>query len=57
MLGNIPTSQFPGVHWDKRENKWMVRIRLAGRRVHLGYFDVEKDAAEAYVRAKTIHVP
>jgi hypothetical protein len=51
-FNNIPTSQFPGVHWDKKSRKWMSRIRTKGKRIFLGCFSTEEDAAKAYVLAK-----
>jgi len=41
-------SQYKGVHWIKKTEKWQVRIQLDGVRNHLGYFDSEEDAARAY---------
>jgi hypothetical protein len=34
----------------KRTNKWVAQIKVNGKRVHLGYFDKDKelDAAKAY---------
>jgi len=52
--GTPPTSEFPGVCWDKSKSKWRVQIKLTGRNIHLGYFDIEADAAEAYLRAKAV---
>lgn len=52
--GAPPTSRFPGVYWNKSKSKWRVQIKLAGRHIHLGYFDIEADAAEMYLRAKAI---
>lgn len=42
------TSKFKGVCWKKREKKWQVRIRTGKKRVHLGLFTSESDAARAY---------
>lgn len=42
------TSNFRGVSWDKFHRKWKAQIQLGSRRTHLGYFEVEKDAAHAY---------
>jgi len=44
------TSKFRGVHWDKRKRKWRASITVNGKSRHLGYFDVEEDAAGAYDR-------
>ena len=42
------TSQFKGVHWEKQRGKWRAQITMNGKHKHLGYFDFEIDAAEAY---------
>ena len=49
--GKGTTSQFKGVYWDKRKGRWHAKITVIGGRKHLGYFDGESDAAEAYNRA------
>jgi hypothetical protein len=41
-------SRFVGVHWSKAKSKWQSRILIDGKRHHLGYFDNEIDAGEAY---------
>lgn len=45
--GNF-TSEYKGVHWDKQKSKWRSVIYKEGIRRHLGYFDVEIDAARSY---------
>jgi len=50
--GKTPTSRYPGVCWNKARGKWQSGICLAGREIHLGRYDVEEDAATAYIRAK-----
>lgn len=40
------SSQYKGVH--RGPNKWHVQIRISGRKTHLGCFEVEIDAAQAY---------
>lgn len=50
--GSPPTSLHPGACWDKRAAKWCARIMLDSRGMHLGYFDDEADAADAYAEAK-----
>lgn len=42
------TSNYKGVSWNTRTNRWVAGIRVSGTRVHLGYFDTELDAAIAY---------
>lgn len=41
-------SQFKGVGWFSRDRKWRARIMLNGKEIHLGLFEREIDAAEAY---------
>lgn len=45
------SSKYIGVCWDKRQSMWIARIRFGKRRIHLGYFDLELDAAFAYQKA------
>lgn len=45
------TSQYKGVTWDKSRNKWLAAIGFSGRRINLGRFVLEIDAALAYDRA------
>lgn len=37
-----------GVRWDKRRNKFYARIKLNGKEIHLGSFNVMGDADSAY---------
>ena len=32
------TSGFKGVNWDKRRNKWVARVQVNGKPIHLGYY-------------------
>lgn len=36
----------------KYREKWQARIKINGKQKHLGYFDTEEQAREAYLRAK-----
>jgi hypothetical protein len=45
-----PKSRFLGVHWNKCKKKWRVRIKIAGRDTHVGYYADEADAALAFDR-------
>ncbi|MFH1371800.1 MAG: HNH endonuclease signature motif containing protein [Planctomycetota bacterium] len=45
------SSRFIGVWFDKKRNKYTVQIRYKGRKLWLGRFKSETDAARAYDRA------
>ena len=45
------TSGYKGVNWDKALKKWRAKIRINGKRKHLGYFDCPKEAHSAYCQA------
>lgn len=49
--GNIPSSIYKGVSWNKFANKWSASIKLDYKKKHLGYFLSEEDAAKAYNEA------
>ncbi len=42
------SSKYKGVSWHKRSGKWHARTSMNRRRIHIGTFDCEKDAARAY---------
>lgn len=42
------SSRFVGVHWHAQRRKWNAMIRREGKRIHLGLFTNEEDAAMAY---------
>lgn len=44
-----------GYTWNKLANKWRAQIKINGQQIHLGYFDDEADASNAYQAAKLIH--
>ena len=48
-------SRYKGVSWDKTRGKWVAKIRKDYKRVFLGRYENEVDAANAYnVAAKTM---
>ncbi len=46
-------SRFKGVHWHKAHKKWHAKIKKERKNQHIGYFDVEDNAALAYNEAAT----
>ncbi len=41
-------SKYKGVCWHKHFGKWMVQIRVNRKKIYLGYFKDEVEAAQAY---------
>ena len=42
-------SSFVGVHWVSKEHRWRCMIRDSnGKKLHIGYYDDEFEAAQAY---------
>lgn len=42
------SSMYPGVYWDKEKRKWRARFKVKEKQHHIGYFEDELEAAEAY---------
>ncbi len=42
------TSIYKGVCWHKKANKWCAYIKINKKLRHLGYYEVEKEAAIGY---------
>jgi hypothetical protein len=49
------SSKYKGVHHRKDTNKWLARIGFGGKRIFLGHFDNEIDAAKAYDNAARLY--
>lgn len=41
-------SKYKGVSWYERDKRWRSYIVVDAKQIHLGYFDDEMEAAEAY---------
>ena len=42
------SSKYKGVSWHKNNKKWEVKIGFNYKKIHIGYFNNIKEAAEAY---------
>ena len=47
------SSQYTGVSWIKSRNKWSASMGINGKSKHIGYYDSELEAHNAYV--ETLH--
>ncbi len=45
------TSKYKGVYWQRGRNKWRSYIRANNKRIFVGHFDSEVEAAKAYDEA------
>jgi hypothetical protein len=44
---NATSSQYRGVHWNKKSRRWIAQVQISGKSTHVGSFMIEKDAADA----------
>lgn len=49
------TSKYKGVHWCRRDSKWVARIVVDSKIVFLGHFSSEFAGAQAYNKAALKH--
>ena len=52
---NLFNTNAKGYCWNKQRNKWQSSIRGDGKQIHLGLFENEEDAKQAYEDAKLIY--
>lgn len=57
LLNNLNKPSIKGYSWDSEKKKWRATIEVNGKRLHLGYFKEEEEAADAYVAALDEHFP
>lgn len=53
--GKPSTSKYKGVFWCRNSGRFRARIALNKKRIYLGYFDNDEDAARAY-NAKAVEL-
>lgn len=46
------TTGLLGVHWHKRDNRFVAEIKVNGKSIHLGYFHTAEEARSTYISAK-----
>jgi len=49
---NFNRKNSKGYHWNKPAKKYLAQIKLNGKQIHLGYFQVAQEAHSAYLQAK-----
>jgi hypothetical protein len=49
------SSQYKGVCWDKKANKWRASIFFNGKKLHLGSFNSEIEASRKYIEKAQAH--
>ena len=49
---NMQNTTCKGYSWDKQKNKWKARIGANGKFIHIGHYDTEEEAGEAYLKGK-----
>jgi hypothetical protein len=42
------SSKYKGVCWCKTKNRWLAKIKINGKNLHLGYMTNEEEASQAY---------
>lgn len=50
--GKKMTSKYPCVSWNRNARKWQAYMRIKGKRIHLGYYETEEEAASVVQKAK-----
>jgi len=54
---NLQNKDCKGCYFKKANNKWVAQININGKVKHIGCYDTEEEAHEAYLAEKRIHHP
>ena len=57
LAGKNSKSGVLGVWWAENMGKWVTQIRVNGKKKHIGSFDSQREAHEAYLEAKSRMLP
>lgn len=49
------SSQYRGVQWSKQKQRWHAQIWVNKKKMHIGFFHTEKEAAQAYNDVSLLH--
>ncbi|MCY7423508.1 HNH endonuclease [Bacillus amyloliquefaciens] len=49
------TSGYRGVNWHKQRRKWVAKIQVDRKSIHLGLYEKKEDAARAYNKAAVLY--
>lgn len=49
------SSNYFGVTWHKQKSKWLARVTVNYKAIHIGSFEDEKDAGIAVIKALVRH--
>lgn len=55
MRPSAKTSPYRGVCWASRPGRWLARITVNYRTIHIGHYHTELEAAAAYDAAARLH--
>ena len=44
----VGSSKHKGVYWNKKNQRWHVQLQMNGKKIWLGYYATEEEAAAAY---------
>jgi hypothetical protein len=54
---NLHNTDAKGCSFDKTINKWKAKICVNYKQKHIGYYDTEEEAHQAYLKAKKLYHP